>query len=89
MATLFVRHDVADFDTWKRAYDAFDAERRTMGVTGDGVYRTDGDPNNVTAYHDFDSMDAAKKFAASDRLREVMAEAGVQGEPTLWFGTRV
>ncbi len=43
MATLFVRHDVADFGAWKQAYDAFDAERKTMGVVGDGVYQA-GEP---------------------------------------------
>ncbi len=89
MATLLVRHDVADFDSWKRAYDDFDTERASMGVTSHGVYQTDGDPNNVTVYHHFDSMEAAKAFAGSPRLREVMAAAGVQGEPTIWFGNKV
>ena len=89
MATLFVRHGVADFTTWKQAYDAFDAERQTMGVTGHGVFQSEGNPNEVTVYHDFDSMEAAKAFAASERLREVMMAAGVQGEPDLWFTTRV
>jgi hypothetical protein len=32
MATLFVRHDVADFGVWKQAYDAFDAERMTRAT---------------------------------------------------------
>jgi len=88
MATLFVRHNVADFGQWKRAYDAFDEERRSMGVTGHGVYQTDGNPNDVTVYHDFESMDAAKAFAGSERLREVMQQAGVQGEPIVWFTTK-
>ncbi len=88
MATLFVRHDVADFDHWKRAYDNFDAERKTLGVTGDGVYQADGNPNDVTVYHHFDSMDSAKAFAGSQRLKEVMSEAGVQGQPTIWFCNR-
>ena len=89
MATLFVRHDVADFGTWKKAYDDFDAERRTMGVTGHGVYQADGAPNSVTVYHHFDTMSAAKAFASSARLREVMTAAGVQGIPDVWFVTRV
>jgi len=88
MATLFVRHQVEDFDRWKLAYDAFDQERRSMGVIGDGVYQTDGDPNNVTAYHHFESMEAAKAFAGSARLGEVMREAGVSGEPDIWFATQ-
>jgi quinol monooxygenase YgiN len=59
-----------------------------MGVTGHGVYQTDGNPNDVTVYHDFESMDAAKAFAGSERLREVMQQAGVQGEPIVWFTTK-
>lgn len=88
MATLFVRHRVADFGTWKQAYDAFDEERRGMGVIGDGVYQADGDPNAVTAYHHFESMEAAKAFGASERLKEVMEGAGVEGEPDVWFVTK-
>ena len=42
MATLFVRHKVKEYGTWKAAYDAFDAERKTMGVTNHGVYQADG-----------------------------------------------
>jgi quinol monooxygenase YgiN len=88
MATLFVVHDVKDFSTWKQAYDAFDDERQSMGVTGHGVYQAEGNANNVTIYHHFESMDAAKAFMQSDRLREVMMEAGVEGEPKVWFTTR-
>ena len=88
MATLFVVHDVADFGTWKQAYDDFDAERAEMGVTGHGVYQAEGNPNNVTIYHHFEDMGAAKAFMASDRLRERMVEAGVQGEPKVWFTTK-
>jgi hypothetical protein len=89
MATLFVRHGVSDFARWKQAYDDFDAERKTMGVTGDGVYQADGNPNNVTAYHDFDTMEAAKAFAENPRLKKVMDAGGVVGEPTIWFTNKV
>ena len=89
MATLFVRHDVADFATWKQAYEAFDGERQSMGVTGHGVYQAEGNPNDVTVYHHFESMDAAKAFMQSDSLRTAMVEAGVQGEPKVWFTTKV
>ncbi len=88
MATLFVRHDVADFGTWKQAYEDFNDERATMGVTGHGAYQAEGNPNNVTIYHHFDSMDAAKAFMGNPRLAEVMMAAGVQGEPTVWFATK-
>jgi hypothetical protein len=88
MATLFVRHTVADYSSWRKAYDGFDAKRRSMGVTSDGVYQLDGNPNDITVYHEFGSMDAAKAFAASNELREVMANAGVVGSPEVWFTQR-
>ncbi|MDH3283726.1 MAG: cyclase [Acidobacteriota bacterium] len=89
MATLFVRHKVKELGAWKAAYDAFDSERQSFGVTGHGAYQADGDPNDVTVYHHFESMDAAKSFAGSDRLKEIMKGAGVAGTPDIWFGNRV
>ena len=88
MATLFVRHDVTDFQQWKAAYDEFDEERQKMGVTGQGVYQSDQNPNDVTVYHHFDTMDAAKSFAESPQLKEVMSDAGVVGTPNIWFTNR-
>ena len=88
MATLFVRHTVADYSAWRKGYDEFDAQRRSMGVTSDGVYQLDGNPNDITAYHEFNSMDAAKAFAGSNELREAMGRAGVVGAPEIWFTQR-
>jgi hypothetical protein len=31
---MYVRHHVTDFAAWRKVYDAFDAKRREMGVTG-------------------------------------------------------
>ncbi len=89
MATLFVRHDVNEFGTWKAAYDAFDDERKTMGVTADGVFQAEDNPNSVTVYHEFESMDSAKSFAKHPRLKEVMQQAGVVGAPDIWFANRI
>ena len=89
MATLFVRHDVSDFDRWKKAYDEFAEERKSMGVTGDGVFQTKGDPNNVTVYHEFETMDAAEAFTSNPRLLAVMKEGGIVGPPSVWYASRV
>lgn len=88
MATMFARHRVKDFASWKKRYDEFDSERKGMGVTGHGVYQADGDPNDVTVYHEFESVAAAKTFAGSARLKEVMEEAGVDGAPDIWLTTK-
>ena len=85
MIRMFIRHMVKDYRVWRRAYNAFDKERRGMGVTGHAVYRTATKPNEVTVTHDFASIHRAKAFAGSPRLREVMKGAGVMGKPTIWF----
>lgn len=89
MATVFVKHTVTDFTKWHKAYTDFASERKTMGVTSDGVYQLDGNPNDVTVSHEFATMASAKDFAGSARLKEVMKNAGVQGTPTIWFTNRV
>lgn len=88
MIRMFVRHQVADFASWKQAYDDFDQERRGMGVAGDAVFQSADDPNEVTAWHDFETLEAARGFVESERLREVMAAAGVAGAPQIWFTTQ-
>ena len=85
MARLFVRHNVADYRAWRKAYDDFDAERRKLGVTAHAVFQSIDDPNDVTVWHDFSTSQSAKSFASSARLEEVMGNAGVKGVPQIWF----
>lgn len=85
MVRLYVRHPVTDYAQWRRAYDDFDAERRTMGVTDHAVYRALDDGNDVTVSHDFADAASAQAFADNPRLREVMTAAGVAAPPTIWF----
>ena len=85
MVRLFVRHAVADYSTWRKVYDDFDAQRRSMGVTAHAVYRSVDDANDVTVWHDFATREQADAFASSEELRSAMERAGVQGRPTIWF----
>jgi hypothetical protein len=87
MVHLFARHPVADYTTWRKVYDDFEAERRRLGVTADAVYQSVDDPNDITVRHDFATREAAESFAASPRLQEVMQQAGVRGMPEIWFVT--
>jgi hypothetical protein len=86
---LFVRHDVADYAAWHKAYRDFDAKRRTMGVVAQAVYRSIDDANDVTVTHDFTSAEKAKAFASSPDLKAAMEQAGVKGAPQIWFTSRM
>jgi hypothetical protein len=85
MVRLFARHSVADYAAWRRAYDAFDAERRNLGVTAHAAYRSVNDPNDVIVWHDFDTRERAEAFMSSENLRRALERAGVQGQPTVWL----
>jgi hypothetical protein len=82
---MFVRHRVADYGTWRKGYDAFEAHRPSFGVTGQAVYQDAADPQMVTVTHDLPSLDAARTLATSDALKQAMAAAGVVGMPDIWF----
>lgn len=83
MIRMFARHPVKDYTAWKKVYDSFD--RRGRGVRDDAVFQSAEDPNDVTVWHDFDDLGSARSFAESEDLRKTMKEAGVVGDPTIWF----
>jgi hypothetical protein len=77
MATMFVRHHVADYDAWRRVYDSVGEMQRQAGVTEEAVYRAEDDPNEVLVMHQFGSSDEARSFIENPDLRQAMADAGV------------
>jgi len=89
MATLFVRHTVADYGKWKRVYDEFASVRKEKGVQGASVHRDPEDANTLVVVHKFKNLDAAKAFVDSQELKSAMANAGVSGPPTIWLSEDV
>jgi hypothetical protein len=86
LVRLFLRHTVHDYETWRRHYDAAaTVERPEWGVLGDGVYRTIDKPNEITIWHDFATVEEARAFQRRDRLRDLMAAAGVADAPLMWL----
>jgi G:T-mismatch repair DNA endonuclease (very short patch repair protein) len=84
-AGMIVFHQVADYERWRAAYDAFDAERRELGITGHAVNTRIDDANAVIVYHQADSVETLRAFMSSDALKSRMAEAGVTGAPEVTF----
>ena len=82
MVRMFVRHRTADYAAWRGVYDGFEQQRRELGVTGHAGYQALGDPNDVTAWHDFSTREAAESFASSPQLREAMQQPASRVSPT-------
>jgi|SRR5665213_1164199 ABC-type sugar transport system substrate-binding protein len=85
---MFVRHEVADYGVWRKAFDAFAPMQKKQGVIYKAVYQSTDDPNDVTVVHDFHSLEKAKAFAASAELKAAMEKSGVRGAPQIWYTTR-
>jgi hypothetical protein len=81
--TAVVQHRVADYDTWRKAYDGFADVQKTGGVTRQNVYRSNDDPSNVMVIHGFATTADAQAFLAGNELRDAMQHAGVQGQPRI------
>ncbi len=88
MPTLFVRHQVQDYAAWRQVYDAFDTTRKSLGVTSHGVYQATGNPNDLTVYHEFKTMEEAQAFVGSAEVHGAMEKAGVVGAPDIWITQR-
>lgn len=86
MATIFLRHPVADYAAWRPHYDADGDRRDSAGVTEVGVFRNADDPNDVLMVWTAEDTSAIKAIVAGDDdLKELMKEAGVTGPPEMYI----
>jgi hypothetical protein len=82
-AAALVVHRVADFDTWKAAFDDHEPARRDAGILGHHINRNQDDPNVVSIYLALSDLAAAEAFAVSAELADVMHAAGVEAPPVI------
>jgi heme-degrading monooxygenase HmoA len=85
MVRMFLRKRVEDFESWKPRYDDFQEHREALGVRAHAVFNGVEDPNEVTIWHDFDDLAAAKAFVDSDLLRDAIATSGQTGTSDIWY----
>ena len=89
MIHVLIHHEVADFLAWKAAFDSHLDWRRKQGERGYRIYRSAGDANSLTLLFEWESLESARAFMASDELKTKMAGAGVKGAPHVDFLTEV
>ncbi len=89
MASMFVRHRVADYEKWKTVFDEHEPARAAAGATAHSLHRDADDPNVLIIALRVADIARAKAFAGSDDLRAAMERAGVEGPPEFWFAEDV
>jgi len=85
MVHVLVRHKVADYPKWKEAFDSHLSVRKRAGEMGFHLYHNADDPREIFILLDWQSAEEARKFMASDELRNTMAKAGVVGTPEIQY----
>ncbi len=85
---VFVSHKVKDFDTWFKGYSSEGRTARAgYGLVERGMARDLDDPNLIYIVFAVTDMEKAKARMASDDLKKIMTEAGVEGMPNIMFYT--
>ena len=79
--TVIVTHEVKDYNSWRKGYDADATNRKNAGFKVSGVFADVNNPNMVTIIGEFPNAAAAEAFTTSPKLKEVMEKAGVIGKP--------
>jgi heme-degrading monooxygenase HmoA len=85
MARLYVHHKVKDYAAWRKVFDEMTTLRTRFGSTGQQVYRTSSDPNEIIILTDWHNLDEARAYAQSPELKEGMQHAGVTSQPEVLF----
>jgi hypothetical protein len=82
MYVIAINHAVDDYDKWKQVYDTY-PPTTAGGANFSRVNRDIDDPNLITVVAGFDSLDTLKSFASDPQLKDLMHQAGVQGQPRI------
>ncbi len=85
MAALVVHLKVQDYTAFRKVFDAATPTRTRFGGTGHKVFQSPSDPNEITVFSEWKSVEQAKVYAASNELKEAMKNAGVISQPDLMF----
>ena len=85
MPYVLIRHRVADYPKWRRAFDAHGGARRSGGSKGGRLLRSAVRPKEVFILLRWNDLRRAKKFTKSAALRKAMKGAGVRGKPDVFF----
>ena len=78
---IVIKHKVADYEKWRKGYDAHDSVRKAYGISHYMIGRGMDDPNTIVVINKFSDVQKAKEFSMLPNLKELMKKAGVISKP--------
>lgn len=85
MVNVLVRHKVSDFSRWKQVFDEHFGIRHAAGELNHRIFHSHDDASDLTLFFEWETLDMARAFFASERLKNGMQQAGVTGKPDIVF----
>lgn len=86
MITVFVKHTVEDYDTWKATWAEGASTREKYGATGEyRLLHETGKPNEIVYVGEWESMEGIQQYMDEGDVDTAMKDSGVIGEPELYF----
>jgi hypothetical protein len=82
---IVIKHKVADYDKWRKEYDAHDSIRKVYGISHYMVGRGVDDANMIVVINKFSDVLKAKEFSVLPNLKDAMKKGGVTGKPEFFY----
>ncbi len=78
-----IRARVEDFEKWKPVFDEFDDHRTRLGQKSARVFQVAENPNQVVILQEWETLEGARSFYASETYKQAIQRAGVVGDPEM------
>jgi heme-degrading monooxygenase HmoA len=85
MVNVLVRHKVSDFSRWKQVFDEHFGTRHAAGELSHRIFHNHDDGSDLTLFFEWETLDMARAFFSSERLKNGMQQAGVTGKADIVF----
>ena len=80
-----IKHKIADYDKWRKEYDAHDSMRMAYGISHYMIGRGIDDSNTIMVIDKINDVAKAKEFSVLPDLKDKMKQAGVIGKPEFTY----
>jgi len=85
MIQVLMHHEVADYQSWRAVFDSALDFRQRGGERSYRVFRTAGNPNDLTLLFEWEDLGKAQGYMNSEELHNKMTQAGVVGTPEIHY----
>ena len=85
MVNVLIRHNVVDLPRWKQIFDSNLSMRKAGGELEYRIFHNHANPTDLFVLCEFETLEMAKRYFASDALKKAMTDAGVTGTPEVIF----